>query len=261
MRKCLLFLVLLSLIFSCIPNKKLIYFQGNPQENRDFYKIRNSPYRLQRGDNIIINVKSDNIDLVDIFLKSNSSSQLPLLSSPSSPNKELVYSIDKEGFIRMPILGEINVLGLTIKEVRSKIEEKLHPYFKEDDIYFVTVRLDGIKYTVIGEINEPGPKVVYQNQLSILDAISNSGDIPITGNKKNVEVLRITPEGIKKISIDLTSINAINSEIFYIKNNDYINILPLKNKTLGTTNGLSSLSNIISIISLMVTTTVFILSR
>ena len=54
----------------------------------------------------------------------------------------------------------------------------------KEDSYFVSVKLDGIKYTIMGEIKSPGPKVVYQNQLSILDAIQFSGDIPISGDKK-----------------------------------------------------------------------------
>lgn len=52
--------------------------------------------------------------------------------------------------------------------------------------------MSGIKYTVIGEIQNPGPKVIYQNKVSILDAISNSGEITVTGNKKKVEVWRNT---------------------------------------------------------------------
>ena len=88
----------------------------------------------------------------------------------------------------------------------------------KEDSYFVSVKLDGIKYTIMGEINSPGPKVIYQNQLSILDAITFSGDIPISGDKKNVEVIRISPNGNKKLTIDLTSINALNSEIFFIQN-------------------------------------------
>ena len=60
----------------------------------------------------------------------------------------------------MPILGEINVLGYTTKEVRLKIEENFADYFNDENSYFVSVKLNGIKYTVIGEINSPGPKVV-----------------------------------------------------------------------------------------------------
>ena len=249
MRKIPLFLVLIFLFLSCVPTKDLIYLSGTPKENKEIHKINTNPYKLQVGDNISIDVTSDNVNLVAVFLKSSGS----LSENTSSP---VIYSIDVNGNIRMPILGEINVLGYTTKEVRVKIEEKFANYFMKEDSYFVSVKLDGIKYTIMGEINSPGPKVVYQNQLSILDAITFSGDIPISGDKKNVEVIRISPNGNKKVTIDLTSIDALNSEIFFIQNNDYINIKALRQKSL--TAGLGSITGIVSLISLL-TTTVLIL--
>tara|TARA_B110000208_G_scaffold70719_1_gene91116 strand:- start:77 stop:835 length:759 start_codon:yes stop_codon:yes gene_type:complete len=249
MRKIPLFLVFLFLFLSCVPTKDLIYLSGTPKENKEIHKINTNPYKLQVGDNISIDVTSDNVNLVAVFLKSSGS----LSENTSSP---VIYSIDVNGNIRMPILGEINVLGYTTKEVRVKIEEKFANYFMKEDSYFVSVKLDGIKYTIMGEINSPGPKVVYQNQLSILDAITFSGDIPISGDKKNVEVIRISPNGNKKLTIDLTSINALNSEIFFIQNNDYINIKALRQKSL--TEGLKPITGIVSLISLL-TTTVLIL--
>ena len=249
MRKIPLFLVLIFLFLSCVPTKDLIYLSGTPKENKEIHKINTNPYKLQVGDNISIDVTSDNVNLVAVFLKSSGS----LSENTSSP---VIYSIDVNGNIRMPILGEINVLGYTTKEVRVKIEEKFANYFMKEDSYFVSVKLDGIKYTIMGEINSPGPKVVYQNQLSILDAITFSGDIPISGDKKNVEVIRISPNGNKKVTIDLTSIDALNSEIFFIQNNDYINIKALRQKSL--TEGLKPITGIVSLISLL-TTTVLIL--
>jgi len=249
MRKIPLFLVLIFLFLSCVPTKDLIYLSGTPKENKEIHKINTNPYKLQVGDNISIDVTSDNVNLVAVFLKSSGS----LSENTSSP---VIYSIDVNGNIRMPILGEINVLGYTTKEVRVKIEEKFANYFMKEDSYFVSVKLDGIKYTIMGEINSPGPKVVYQNQLSILDAITFSGDIPISGDKKNVEVIRISPNGNKKVTIDLTSIDALNSEIFFIQNNDYINIKALRQKSF--TEGLKPITGIVSLISLL-TTTVLIL--
>tara|TARA_R110000787_G_scaffold234375_3_gene341249 strand:- start:5489 stop:6259 length:771 start_codon:yes stop_codon:yes gene_type:complete len=249
MKKIFFFLLFVAFISSCVPVKKLIYLQGNPVEKKEIHKINDAPYKLQVGDNISIDVKSDNEELVKAFLKSTSSSVVGLGSAGVS------YAINRQGNIRMPTFGEINVLGYTTKEVRLKLEEEISKYLKDDEGYFVTVNLDGIKYTIMGEIGSPGPKVVYQNQLSIIDAITNSGDISTVGNRTNVEVLRITPLGAKKYNIDLTQIEALTSEIFFIKNNDYINVMPLRQKSWGTgTTGLSSLTTFVSIFTLITST-------
>ena len=249
MRRLPLYLLFLFFLSSCVPTKKLVYLKGIPIDEKEIHKIKSSPYKLQVGDNIIIDVKSDNNRLIAAFLKSSTISE-GSLSTPS------VYSIDRNGNVRMPILGEINVLGYTTKEVRLKIEENFADYFNDENSYFVSVKLNGIKYTVIGEINSPGPKVVYQNKLTILDAISSSGDIPITGDKKNIEVIRISPNGSKKFTIDLTTVEALNSEVFFIQNNDFININPLPQKSLKE--GLTSFTGIASIISLITSTILII---
>ena len=124
----------------------------------------------------------------------------------------------------------------------------------------MTVRLQGIKYTVMGEVNRPGTKIAYSNNLSIIDAITDSGDISDVGDRKNVEVIRISPSGdVKKFEIDLTNIKAVNSEIFFIKPNDYINVKPLRQKSWGTgTTGLQSLSTIISLLTLFTSTVLIV---
>ena len=119
--------------------------------------------------------------------------------------------------------------------------------------------MSGIKYTIIGEVADPGPKVIYQNRVSIIDAISNSGDITVTGNRKNVELIRNTLNGRKKYSLDLTSVNVLDSEVFYIQPNDIINVMPLKQKSWGTgTTGLQSLTTIISVFSLVTSTVLLV---
>ncbi|WP_373940738.1 hypothetical protein OEG92_11720 [Polaribacter sejongensis] len=118
----------------------------------------------------------------------------------------------------------------------------------------------GIKYTAIGEIGNPGPNIIYQNKLSIIDAISSSGDITAVGNRKRVEIIRNSITGTEKFTIDLTQISAFDSDVFYIKPNDIINVIPLKQKTWGTsTTGLGALTTIVSLFTLISTT--FILAR
>ena len=86
--------------------------------------------------------------------------------------------------------------------------------------------------------------------------VHNTQDIPITGDKKNIEVIRISPNGSKKFTIDLTTVEALNSEVFFIQNNDYININPLPQKSLKE--GLSSITGIASVISLITSTILII---
>ena len=74
----------------------------------------------------------------------------------------------------MPILGELSVLGLTLDEVRIKVEKELHEqYFKNQAGIYVTVKLSGFRYTINGEVGYTGTKTIYQDKLNIMEAIAN----------------------------------------------------------------------------------------
>ena len=258
MRNHFLLLLFIPFLFSCIPAKDIIYLQGEPIAKKEIKRINNIPYKLQVDDILNIDIKSNDETLVSVFKKQSSNSNNTIIDESQIFFNG--YSIDSYGNIRMPTLGEINVLGYTELEVRKKIENELKKFIKTQEELFVSVKLAGIKYTAIGEIGNPGPNIIYQNKLSIIDAISSSGDITAVGNRKRVEIIRNSITGTEKFTIDLTQISAFDSDVFYIKPNDIINVIPLKQKTWGTgTTGLGALTTIVSLFTLISTT--FILAR
>ncbi len=144
------------------------------------------------------------------------------------------FTVDDHGNIRIPILGELNVIGYTLEEIRIRIEKQLlAEYFKKEANIFVTVKLAGFKYTINGEVGSAGTKVLFQDHVNIMEAIANSGDITITGNRKAVTIIRQSPTGSEMHDIDLTDINVMKSPYFYLQPNDYIYVKPLKTKNMG----------------------------
>jgi polysaccharide export outer membrane protein len=267
MSKSILVVLLVLLVTSCVPNKNIIYLQGKPLSKENIQRINAVSYKLQVNDIINIDIKSVNQDLVSMFQKSGASSGGGGNGGNSNQNFNTGgggyftgYTINNHGNIRLPYLGEINVLGYTTLEVRRKLEKEFLKLFKNKEDIFITVKLPGIKFTILGEIGNPGTKVTPQNTLSIIEAISNSGEISNVGNRKKVEVIRTNLNGREKFYIDVTQIEAYDSEIFYIQNNDIINILPLKQKSLGIgTTGFQSLTTIVSVFSLL--TSIIIIAK
>jgi polysaccharide biosynthesis/export protein len=253
----LFILVLFSLFFtSCVPNKDLIYLQDKEQkESAPIVPVQLKPYRLQISDIVIINVYAIDQKSVEVF---NISSAL-LQSEQASYFGG--YSVDDHGNIRMPLLGDINVLGFTIDEVRQEIEKRLlNDFYKKEAGIFVSVKLSGFRYTINGEINNPGTKILYQTRVNIMEAIANSGDVTVTGNRKDVKVIRRFPQGNEVFSIDLTDSNAVNSPAYYLQPNDYVYVKPLKQKSWGTgKTGIESLTTVLTIFTLATTT--FLLLR
>lgn len=247
-------LILFSVLFtSCIPSKDLIYLQKKDDANaQPVEQVNQKPYRLQTNDILIVTIKAIDPRLVEIF---NNSVQA-VTAANETTNYFSGYSVDDHGNILLPIVGEVNVLGFTVEDVRLKIEKTLNDmYFKKEAGVFVTVKLAGFRYTINGEVGTTGTRILYQDKVNIMEAIANSGDITVTGDRKDVKVIRRFPQGSETFSIDLTDSKATSSPVFYLQPNDYIYVKPLKQKSWGTgKTGIESLSTIITLLSLATTT-------
>ena len=261
MNKSFLFLFLLAglLLTSCVPTKDLIYLQKkeNSEASSSVNPVVSKPYRVQTNDILSIKIKALDAKLVEMF---NASEASPTRIQSDQTLYFDGYSVDDHGNIRVPVLGEVNVMGYTLEEIRIKLEKQLlDEYFNKEANIFVTVKLAGLRYTVNGEIVSPGTKILFQEKVNVLEAIANSGDITMVGNRKDVTIIRQYPHGTEMHSLDLTDVNVINSPYYYIQPNDYIYIKPLKQKSWGTgMTGVQSLSSIVALISLVATTIVLI---
>ena len=262
MSKSVLYILLaISLFFtSCIPTKDLIYLQkkdGTAVE-APITAVLAKPYRLQTNDVLSITIKAIDPKLVTIFSPTN-------IGEANAKSESGAYfdgfTVDDHGNIRVPVLGEINVIGYTLDEVRIKIEKQLlAEYFNKEAAIFVTVKLAGFRYTINGEVGSTGTKTLFQDHVNILEAVANAGDITITGDRKAVTIIRQLPTGTEMHDLDLTDINVMKSSYYYLQPNDYIYVKPLKQKTWGTgKTGLESLSTFITLLSLA--TTVYLLVK
>ncbi|MGJ8551175.1 polysaccharide biosynthesis/export family protein [Winogradskyella wichelsiae] len=255
--KLLIILFSCVVVSSCIPHKDTVYLQIKEDATKD--SIPNNlaemqkPYRIQINDILNIKVKALDQETVSIL---NPSGDENLNAGSAERAYFDGFTVDVHGNIRIPTLGYLNVLGFTTEEIEKQIETKLlDEQFKETANIFVTVKLAGLRYTANGEVGNPGSQVLFTERVNIFEAIANVGEIPVTGNKKDVLIIRQYPQGQKIHHLDLTDIKVMQSPYYYIQPNDIIYVKPLKQKSLGTgETAVSSIATIASIVSLLSTT-------
>ena len=261
-RHFLLVIIIFNIVFvSCIPYKDTLYLQNKSTATDSTQVIveMQKPYRVQINDILNIRIKAAKQETVKIF---NPIGDENLNASTIERAYFDGFTIDLHGNILLPKLGEINVLGFTTKEIKTIIEKKLleQEYKAANDI-FVTVKLTGLQYTTTGEIGSTGTKTVFKERVNIFEAIANSGDIPDTGDKKDVLIIRQFPQGQKIFHVDLTDKNVMRSPYYYIQPNDMIYVKPLKQKSWGTgTTAIQNIGAVATVLSL-ITTTILLLNR
>jgi len=252
-------LLLCILSTSCIPHKDIVYLQEKetPSDSTQVMVEQQKPYRVQINDILNIRVKALDQETVSIL---NPAGEENLNADSAERAYFDGFTVDMHGNVRIPTLGKINVLGYTCEDIEKRIEEQLlEEQFKETANIFVTVKLAGLRYTANGEIGSPGTITLFQERVNIFEAIANAGEIPVTGNRKEVQIIRQYPQGQKIHTLDLTDVNVMNSPYYYIQPNDIIYVKPLKQKTWGAgTTGKETLTAIVSVITLFTTTLLLI---
>ena len=130
----------LFMLVSCIPNKDLLYLQNKNDSNQDaaITPVVLKPYRAQVNDVLSIRIKALDQKLVEMFNPSTAITQVNTTDALYFDG----FSVNDHGEIRVPVLGIVNVIGLTLEEIRLKIEKQLlEEYFNTAADIFVTVKL------------------------------------------------------------------------------------------------------------------------
>lgn len=235
----ILLLFLIVGFSSCVSNKKIVYLQNtdNKPELAEgaLLSYELSEYRLQFNDIIEIQV----LTLEDLMKNGFSLSdpartmQMPMQMGQGGGDIYYMtgYSVDNNGNVRLPVLGDVKVESLTIEGVRELLENELKRYIKQE--FFVSVRLGGIRYSAMGEVRKPGKYVVLQDRMTIFEAIANAGDITPIGKRNEVMIIRQYPDGSRVYKINLLDRDIINSPYYFVKPNDQIYVEPLKVRELG----------------------------
>jgi polysaccharide export outer membrane protein len=171
----------------------------------------------------------------------------------SSPNMPQTggYLVSDEGKIKFPILGDLQAAGLTQKQLESEITNQL---IKKKLLFdpVVSIRFLNFRVTVLGEVNHPGVITVPSEQISVLEAIGQAGDLSIYGLRDNVILIR--QEGSDKLitRLDLNSSKIFQSPYYYLKSNDVIYVEPAKDKIASTSLFQQRLPIILSGLSLII---------
>ena len=137
------------------------------------------------------------------------------------------FTISQEGTIDIPNVGEVFVLNQTLEEAEKSILKSAKDYLINP---FVLVKLASFEFTILGEVNLPGKYPVYQEGVTIYDAIAMAGDINDYADLTKVKIIRSNKNKKQIYHIDLTEAELLTSNFFYLRNNDVIYIQPLKYK-------------------------------
>ncbi|MFK7808425.1 MAG: polysaccharide biosynthesis/export family protein [Saprospiraceae bacterium] len=247
----LLLIVVAANLFSCASKKDVVYFQ-DALNYETIISDNSSDYRFKVDDVVGIHIST---------LDPEASMAFNLFKGAEEGGirpEQIDYIIDKDGTIDFPVLGSVKIDGLSPSEVKTLLKEKLSKDYLKNPI--INIRLKNFTVTILGEVNRPGTYPVNGEQITIFEALGLAGDLTIKGMRENIKVIRDFNGTKVYNTIDLRTKKALESNVYYLTQNDVIYVEP--NKSGVTASSLDNRATIAaSLAAALITSAAIFLTR
>lgn len=115
------------------------------------------------------------------------------------------YDIDGTGMVRLPLVGQVQAAGLTVRQFEQQVKAKLDQGYLKDARVSVEVA-NYRPFYILGEVNKPG-EYPYVNGMSVLTAVAMAGGYTYRANESEVYVRRNGSTEEQSVNADQTNIN------------------------------------------------------
>jgi len=233
--------LLLALMASCVPNKKVAYLQyGDEYKNPESivldtlirkYETGTYAYKLQPNDLLDIKISTMTQSVYNPFKDADQSlvagSIYTQSAGTSSGIQNTGYYIEQDGFVKLPILGKISMSGLTISQAEDTLEVYVKKYLEKP---VVKVRLQNFKFSVLGEVKQEGTLISGDNSPSFLQALAMAGGPSEFGDISRVKVLRNFGSETFIFYVNLLNEDYLTTPFYFVQPDDVIIVTPVKQR-------------------------------
>lgn len=247
---------------SCSTPKEITYFQDLQPDVTELSVTDPAEIRIRPKDKLSILVNAQDPKLTNLFNLPIVSQQIGQENSSSGTARGVSgYTVDTEGFIHFPVLGKVKVEGMTREQIAAHLTEQLKGQELIKDPV-VTVEFMNLSVSVLGEVNNPGRISISRDNMTLLDALGEAGDLTIFGRRDKVLVLRQEDGRQRVYGVNLCSADQLySSPVYYLQQNDVVYVEPNDTKSRQSTvngNTVRSTSFWISLASLITSIAVLI---
>lgn len=246
-RPFLLFLLLL-IISSCVSRKEMVYFQDIEQLRKSENRRSGNNLEIQPDDVLTIRVSAPEQEAALPFnLTKSMASQEKIMGDVELET----YLVSDEGTIEFPVIGDLEVKGLTNTELAKKIQSKIREYVKDP---IVNVRILNFQISVFGEVNSPGTFSIEDDHITLSKALSMAGDLTIFGRRDNILVMGEDGDHKTYAYLNLTDASVVNSPHYNLRQNDVIYVEPrgTRRQSASSTGLASTYLSIVSVLASLI---------
>lgn len=232
----------LFIITSCAYKQDQLLFQEKStiDSARQKNVVTLANYRIQPQD--ILQVRNlQNIGYITGDAGSSGGSGSATTSAQGTSGGGQTYQVEEDGTVALPVIGHVQVVGLTRMEATKVIEDLYRKSLLKDPI--IEIKIVNLKVTLLGEVKLQGNFPLVKDRTTLIEAIGEAGGLTEKANERNVQIIRGDQSNPQVIVVNLRDINSINNPSTILRNGDIVYVA--QNKRAIRTDKLTSFSTIL----------------
>lgn len=216
-------------------------------EGYDYTKFDSMPheeYRIVPGDKFTMQVFSnDNYNTVNTIVPTFEGGR-----GGSMQQGQIPYLVKQDSMSKLPVLGEVQLTGMTEPEAERYLEEQYSLYYEEP---FVRLQVTNRRVVLFNSGAGSGKIVTLNEQnMSLIEVLAKAGGIPGGAKAYEVKVIRGDLNDPDIALLDLSTLEGMREASLKVQAND---IIYIETRTRVTSGVLRELSPILSLISSLAT--------
>lgn len=143
-------------------------------------------------------------------------------SGSGSNSEGQTYQVEEDGSVALPVIGHVQVVGLTRMQAAKQIEDLYRKTLLKDPI--IELKIVNLKVTVLGEIKSQGNYPLVKDKTTLVEMIGEAGGLTDRANEKNIKIIRGNQNNPQVTLIDLSDIKSLSNPSTILQNGDIIYI-------------------------------------
>jgi polysaccharide export outer membrane protein len=153
-----------------------------------------------------------------------------------APELNRTVKVSQAGDISVPLIGVLNVAGLTPREVEERLRVQLQRSYMHDPHVTVEVKEVGTPpIYVVGEVEQPGAFIQSgRSSLTVLQAVSMAQGLKPSAAHDGAVVIRTVPDGERlRLSVNLKDVMSGKAEDLVLQPNDILYVPENKQRAIA----------------------------
>jgi polysaccharide biosynthesis/export protein len=105
------------------------------------------------------------------------------------PDLTRVTTVRPDGRISLPLVGDLDVTGISLVELRQILTKKFSEYVRNPQVSLSIRQFGGRKFVILGEVTSPGV-YRFQQEITLIEGIALAGGFKLNARRGKVMIIR-----------------------------------------------------------------------